>query len=276
MNGPKHIVAAGLFEHPGGTELRVYIEPIGNQIAAMFQCAARGLALGPLAPFNKWKALGRHVRKGERAIELCMPIQRRRTIDTIDDAGNPTTEATTWTQFVYKRNWFVLAQTDGQPFEPLAPPAWDKARALAALNITETPFDLLDGNVQGYARGRSVAVNPIAAHPYKTLFHECAHILAGHTAEAELRDDERTPRSLRELEAEATAMLVCAALQLPGIEESRAYCQHWYGQGNPVPEASARQILKTADAIIRAGRGGTATDGTTNLVDDSGERDLDR
>lgn len=79
-------------------------------------------------------------------------------------------------------------------------------------------------------------------------------MLIGHTSEGELRDDKRTPRNLRELEAEGTAMLVCAALQLPGVDESRAYMQHWYGAGQPVPEASARKMFKAADAILRAGR----------------------
>lgn len=248
---------------------------IGNQISAMFQCAARGIPLGPIAPFNTWKKLGRHVRKGERAIELCMPIQRRRVVETTDDAGNATTEAATWTQFVYKRHWFVLAQTDGQPFEPPAPPTWDKARALRALDITEIAFDLMDGNCQGFARGRHIAVSPVAGNPFKTLAHELAHVVIGHTAEAEMRDDERTPRNLRELEAEATAMLVCAALGLPGIAESRAYCQHWYGQGHPVPEASARKILKAADQILRAGRQEQPTDGAESALDDSHDRPID-
>ena len=227
---------------------------IGNQILAMLQCAERGIPLGPIAPFNKWKELGRHVCKGQKAIELCMPVTSKRTIETTDDAGNPTTEEHTFRRFIFRRNWFVLAQTDGQSFEPPAPPAWNKARALRALDITEIGFDLMDGNCQGFARGRSIAVSPVAAHPFKTMAHEIAHIALGHTAEADLRDDERTPRNIRELEAEATAMLVCAALQQPGIEDARGYVQHWYGAGNPVPEASARKILKTADAILRAGR----------------------
>jgi hypothetical protein len=53
------------------------------------------------------------------------------------------------------------------------------------------------------------------------------------------------PRSLRELEAEATAMLVCAALNLPGIEEARGYIQHWVGVGADVPESSARRNLQS-------------------------------
>src|SRR5216683_7892425 len=72
------------------------------------------------------------------------------------------------------------------------------------------PFDELDGNIQGFASGRKVAINPVAAMPAKTLFHELAHVVLGHTAEASMNDGrERTPRSLREVEAECVALLSC-------------------------------------------------------------------
>ena len=125
---------------------------------------------------------------------------------------------------------------------------------------------MLDGNCQGFAHDRSIAVSPIAANPLKTTFHELAHVIIGHTAEGELRDDERTPRNIRELEAEATLCCVCAALALPGIEEARGYIQHWYGTGQPIPEASARKIFKAADAILRAGREGMPDESTINPV----------
>ena len=40
---------------------------------------------------------------------------------------------------------------------------------------------------------------------------------------------------------------------LPGVAECRGYVQHWWGQGNPIPERSAQRILKTADQILKAG-----------------------
>jgi antirestriction protein ArdC len=248
---------------------------LGNMLLAYAQLEARGMALGPIASFNRWRELGRFVKKGEKAIELCMPITCKRTIERADDAGSVTAEDATFTRFVFRRNWFTLAQTDGQPYEPPARPDWNRARALEALNVTEIAFDHLDGNCQGFARDRSIAINPIAANPYKTTFHELAHVLIGHTVEAEMRDDERTARNIRELEAEATAMLVCDALQLPGLEESRAYIQHWYGTGQPVPETSARRIFKAADQILKAGKE-TLTDGSKSPMDDPHDREIDR
>ncbi len=59
--------------------------------------------------------------------------------------------------------------------------------------------------------------------------------------------------TLRECEAEAVALLCCAALGLPGVECCRGYIQSWWGAGNPIPERSARRILKVADQILKAG-----------------------
>jgi integrase len=41
---------------------------LGNQLLAWSQCMQRGIPLGPLATFPRWKALGRYVRKGEKAL----------------------------------------------------------------------------------------------------------------------------------------------------------------------------------------------------------------
>lgn len=227
----------------------------GNQLLAYVQLTARGIPLGPIASFHGWKDHGRFVRKGEKALQLCMPITCKRRLETTDAGTNTDAAAPqTFTRFVYRRNWFALSQTDGAPYEPPAPPAWDRARALAALEITEIPFEIMNGNVQGFARGRSIAISPVAALPFKTTFHECAHVLLGHTATDAKHDDEQTPRDLAEVEAESVAMLCCAALGLPGLAESRGYIQNWNHTGAPIPESSARKIFKTADQIIRAGR----------------------
>jgi hypothetical protein len=46
----------------------------GNQLLALLQCEGRGIEPGPIATYPRWKDLGRHVRKGEKALTLCMPI----------------------------------------------------------------------------------------------------------------------------------------------------------------------------------------------------------
>ena len=222
---------------------------IGNQLLALSQCLARNIQPGPIATFQRWKELGRYVRRGEKAITLCRPVTVKRTT-TADDGTDETTAATF---FVYRPQWFVMAQTEGKPVVEPVTPTWDKDRALAALDIQEIPFDLLNGNCLGFARQRSIAVNPVNPLPHKTRFHELAHVVLGHTSEGTMNDGELTPRHLREVEAESVALLCLAALSLPGVEFSRGYIQSWWGQGNPIPEKSAQRILKAADQILRAG-----------------------
>jgi len=50
---------------------------IGNQLLAWSQCVQRGIQPGPIATFQRWKELGRHVRRGEKALTLCRPVTVR-------------------------------------------------------------------------------------------------------------------------------------------------------------------------------------------------------
>lgn len=221
---------------------------LGNVLLAAFQCQARGIALGPMATYPRWQELGRHVKKGEKAITLCQPVTIRTAAEEAGDDG------AVIVRFTYRPRWFVLAQTDGADVPPADVPGWEASRALAALDVVEMPFDAIDGNLMGYAKGREVSVSPVNPLPHKTRFHELAHVLLGHTAEGAQADTDATPRSLKEAEAEGVALLCCEALGLPGADSCRGYIQHWLGARNPIPERSAQRIFRVADQIIRAGR----------------------
>src|SRR6516165_4913169 len=138
---------------------------LGNQILALIQADQRGIALGPIASFNRWKELGRYVKKGEKAVTLCMPVTCKRVIKEDGPDGNEIDTEIAFKRFVFRRNWFMLSQTDGAEYQPPAIPAWDRARALATLGIEEVAFEDIRGNVQGYARGRQIAINPLAPMP---------------------------------------------------------------------------------------------------------------
>src|ERR1041384_8507094 len=72
----------------------------GNQLLAAFQCGLRGIPTGPINTFPGWKNLGRSVKKGEKAITLCMPITvKRRNASVESDQDSDEAFAT---YFVYK------------------------------------------------------------------------------------------------------------------------------------------------------------------------------
>jgi hypothetical protein len=210
---------------------------IGNQLAALFQCTLRKIPVGPISTLKDWNSKGRFVKRGEKAIWLCMPITGKKAVK--DEAGQETTEH--YTFFVWKPRWFVLAQTEGQDYKPDAVShAWDRAKALEALNIEERSFEMIDGNCQGYSQHRTIAISPLAINPVKTTIHEMAHILCGHTTEGRVTDSELTPRHLREAEAESVAFLVGSIIGLDNLSDSRGYIQGWL-QGDSIPRSPRRK-----------------------------------
>jgi antirestriction protein ArdC len=235
---------------------------LGNQLLAMMQCQLRGIEPGPINTFPKWQDFRRHVRKGEKALTLCMPVtvKRRET----NDAGEE--QDASFTSFVYKARWFVLGQTEGEAMQLPPMPTWDADKALSELDIQRIAFTDTDGHCQGYATKRSIAVSPIAQLPHKTLFHEMAHVILGHTSEADFSDTEQTPKNLLEVEAEVIALLCCEALELEGAEFCRGYIQDWLKRGGDyaIPEKSAQKILKAADQILKAGASASDLTDTTN------------
>src|ERR1051325_5343818 len=104
---------------------------LGNQLLAFVQCQIRGIEPGPINTFPKWQDLRRHVKRGEKALTLCMPVtvKRKETDETGEERD------ASFTTFVYKARWFVLAQTDGQAMALPQVPSFDADKALATLDI---------------------------------------------------------------------------------------------------------------------------------------------
>ena len=154
----------------------------------MFQCQAKGLQPGPMATFPRWKALGRHVCKGEKALTLCMPITVKRKQEADADTDSADSSSAAFVRFVYRSRWLVLSQTEGAELPEPSLPQWDAEQALVTLDVTEVEFTSTDGNTMGYARDRAIALNPLNPLPHKTRFHELAHVLLGHTTEGQQSD----------------------------------------------------------------------------------------
>ena len=135
-----------------------------------------------------WPSNGKCAR-AKRASCLCMPVTYKKRVPS--DAPSRGTEERHDEMrqcFVFRNYWFVLAQTEGEtPYEQ-AIPGFDLDTALQTLNITRTPFDEINGNVQGFAHQREIAVSPIAELPLKTTLHEMAHVVLGHTTSQKLVD----------------------------------------------------------------------------------------
>jgi hypothetical protein len=80
---------------------------------------------------------------------LRIDLVHKRTVTEQDANGKDVETEVAFKRFVYKRNWFMLSQTDGAQYQAPAIPAWDRARALQTLNVEEIPFAMMNGNCQG-------------------------------------------------------------------------------------------------------------------------------
>ena len=225
----------------------------GNALLALEQCTRRNLQPGPLNTYRGWLEKKRQVRKGEKGITLCMPMPFKKAAQNASDEAAENAEPETRYGFRFRAYWFVLAQTEGEETYVAPIPDFDMDMALRSLNITRTSFDEINGNIQGFARRREIAVNPLAALPYKTTFHEFAHIVLGHTTSETLADAEETALHIREVEAESVALICCETLGLEGTEFCRGYIQHWLRTEKEIPNHSAARIFAAATSILKAG-----------------------
>jgi hypothetical protein len=226
----------------------------GNGLLALEQCLDRNIEPGPLNNYKGWQTLKRQVRKGEKGLSLCMPVTyTKRITDVGGTDGSEEGKETIGRCFVFRNYWFVLAQTEGEAPYDQSIPGFDLDTALESLKITRTRFDEMNGNIQGFARRREIAVSPIAAIPFKTAFHEMAHVILGHTESEKLIDLDQIDRSIREVEAESVALICCESLGLPGTEAARGYIQHWLKGDKEIPNQSAARIFNAAQIILRAG-----------------------
>src|SRR5439155_5530455 len=168
--------------------------------------SARGVA-----GYRMWQAMGRQVRKGERGIAILAPCKYRR-VETDEQTGD---ERETWAVRGFRAEYvFDLEQTDGEPLDEVMPdllegraPAglWD---ALAA-QVEAQGFELERGDCQGRngytdfgSRTVRVRDDVHEVQAVKTLAHELAHILLGHSGCV------FESRSRAEVEAESVAFVV--------------------------------------------------------------------
>jgi hypothetical protein len=205
-----------------------------NQILAMVQVGAQ-----PINTYKGWQALERQVKKGAKAIELCMPV-------TIKDKETEEVK----TIFMFRKNWFGIDQTEGKEFQVPVIPNFNRERVLANLKTSITAFESADGNTQGYTDGKTISINPVAKYPLKTLWHELGHFVIGHVG----NDTGTLTRSIAEVEAETVAYILCNIFKYEApMVESRGYIQHW-NDNEGISADSAKSIFKAVQAILNANK----------------------
>lgn len=205
-----------------------------------------------VAGFNRWKSLGRFVRKGEKGIAIFAPCRYKTKIE--DEKGDE--------QVIHNIRGFRvvhvfdISQTEGDELPDLdavrpklldadAPEGiWDSLVAQA----NTAGFEVIRnqrGSENGYCdfSSKQIAVRPDVgpAQAIKTLVHELGHAL--------LHSDELpSSKDVAEVEVESVAYIVCDAIGVDSGDYSFAYVARW-------AEGSTELLKETGERVIACARG---------------------
>ncbi len=202
-----------------------------------------------VAGFRTWKSMGRHVRKGEKGIEIVAPMKlRARASESPADPRDESRED----QIRYRvAHVFDIAQTDGDDVSEFARVQGDPGSMLEGLKnfaarrgITVDTDDSL-GTALGVSRGGRISLRPglPPAEEFSTLAHELAHELLHRNTEA------RPDKTVRELEAESVAYAVASAVGLTPGTSSRDYIHLYRGDVGTLLKSLA-EIRSAAHQIL--------------------------
>lgn len=206
-----------------------------------------------VAGFQRWKELGRFVRQGEKGIVILAPLVKRLTSD--EESSRPDDEKSGRAVVGFRATHvFDVAQTDGDElpqFSVIAGEPGDltpKLRQVIAQQGIELRYEESLGGASGVSAGGRIAVvtGLAPAEEFAVLAHELAHELLHRTDRRK-----ETTRSVRELEAEAVAFVVCRAAGLDGLARSSDYIQLYQGDKEMLL-ASLAHIQRVAALIIDA------------------------
>jgi hypothetical protein len=205
-----------------------------------------------VAGFNRWKSLGRFVKKGEKGIAIFAPCKYKAKVET-EDGEERMLQQRRGFRVVHV---FDISQTEGDELPDLdevcpklldgaAPEGiWD---ALAG-HATSIGYEVVRdqrGSENGYCDflKKQIGVRPdvSTAQAVKTLIHELGHALLH--AEGPVAS-----REVAEVEVESVAFIVCDVLGLDSGEYSFPYLTRW-------SDGSTEMFRDTAERVVECARG---------------------
>jgi len=200
-----------------------------------------------VAGFKAWRAMGRHIRRGQHGIVITAPCVRRHKLKE-NPAGTEDDEEV----YAFRQAYvFDVSQTEGRALPQ--PPRADgdpgqylvKLRGFVASRGIALDYAAELGSAEGVSGGGVIAIRQglAAAEEFSTLVHELAHELIHHAPDA-TRD-----KTVVETEAEAVAFVVCQMVGLDSVVASSDYIRLYRGSKDTLL-ASLERIRSTASVIV--------------------------
>lgn len=206
-----------------------------------------------VAGFKRWLDMGRRVRTGEKGIMILAPILTRRAER---DEAKADSEQIAKSEALGFTSVFVfdVSQTDGEPLPTLGQRSGDpgvyagRLLQFAQNNGIRVEFAPELGGAHGLSRGGHIQVldSLPPAEQFGVLVHEISHELLHQGAQRSGK-----PKVVKELEAEATAFVVCHAVGIEDGSAARDYIQLYQGDSELLMASFA--AIQRASSRILAG-----------------------
>ena len=214
-----------------------------------------------VAGFRAWQGLGRQVRKGETGIRIFGYSAKKITEKIIEEDENGESQQKRVVRFPIL-TVFDIGQTD------LFEGAKDSGTLSAQLTGVDD-FGILDalttylvaegwtvehrripGRMNGFTNGKEMVVVLDAdlgrEQMAKTLIHETAHVLLGHTEDM---GEYARHRGLMETEAESVAYVVAGLVGFDTSTYSIGYIAGWADGDTELIKSTATRVLRTVHTI---------------------------
>ena len=202
-----------------------------------------------VAGFTTWNKLNRKINKGEKGIAIFAPCKLQKKI--IDEDGNEEVDIKIRFKAV---SVFDISQTNGEPLKSICDSLsgdvkdykviFDSVKNISPCKIN---FENISGGARGYY---SPTDNKIGIkygmsdeQTLKTLFHEIAH--------ATLQHDVGGNKSIKEIQAESVAFMMCDHFGVDSSSYSFEYIANWSNTEDvAVLQETLTTIHKTATELI--------------------------
>lgn len=214
-----------------------------------------------LAPYNTWKKFDRHVKRGEKALSVIIPVtyvkKDQQGHPILDKDGKPETGLT----FRLKPTTFDVSQTEGKAMPKAAEVKeqltdldyanlYRALMSIAKTNNVSVRFEEMERSTFGYYNPtenqivlRSNEMNK--SQIIKTFLHETAHSELHHNNNSQ---QEQLTKSTAELQAESVAYVVASYYGIDTADYSFDYLAGWSNDKETLADLEAQLDIVQQEA----------------------------
>lgn len=209
-----------------------------------------------VAGYNTWKKLKRNVKVGEKSIKIIAPYVYK----TEENESQNNSEQNYIVKGFKTANVFDISQTEGEPLPEISHKLKDTVEnynvfmeAIKQVSPVPIIFDSVKSSANGYysSNNKMIVIDKDMSEPMhcKTAIHELAHATC-HDKDISQNNDIPEEKSVREVQAESIAYIVCQYFGIDTSDYSFGYVAGWSKDRDITELKGSMEIIKNSSKEI--------------------------